>query len=158
MDILSLPFNKFIGIEPSNDSAYLLTLPAKTEYENHIQTVHAAALFALAEASSGLFLLREFADIENVVPVVRNVEVKYRKPAKGAISSTASLATVKAVVLESLQHKHRSLVPVQVSLYDSNAVLVMQAIFEWFVLINNNPGTARSIACPGLGIMPFQGE
>ena len=52
MDILSLPFNKFIGMEPSSDSAYLLTLPAKTEYENHIQTVHAAALFALAEASN----------------------------------------------------------------------------------------------------------
>jgi acyl-coenzyme A thioesterase PaaI-like protein len=137
MDILSLPFNKFVGLELSNDPAYLLTLPAKTEYENHIQTVHAAALFALAEASSGFLLLREFAEVENAVPVVRNVEVKYRKPAKGNITSTASLITDKTEILESLQRKRRVLVPVQVSLYDSNTLLVMQATFEWFVLINN---------------------
>ena len=138
MNILSIPFNKFIGLALSSDPAYLLTLPAKTEYENHIQTVHASALFALAEASSGLFLLNEFAGLENVIPVVRNVEVKYRKPARGTILSTASLATDKTEVLESLQRKRRVLVPVQVSLYDSNALLVMHATFEWFVLINDS--------------------
>jgi len=136
MDIFSLPFNKFIGLEPSSDPAYLMMLPAKTEYENHIQTVHAAALYALAEASSGLLLLREFAEVENAVPVVRNVEVKYKKPAKGTIYSTASLSIDKVDVLATLQNKHRALVPVQVLLYDTNAVLVMKATFEWFVLIN----------------------
>ena len=138
MDILSLPFNKFIGLELSSDPAYLMSLPARVEYENHLQTVHASALFALAEASSGEFLLREFAEVENAVPVVRNVEVKYRKPAKGMVSSTASLTTNKADVLETLQRKRRALVPVSVLLYDANAVLVMQATFEWFVLINDN--------------------
>ena len=137
MDILSLPFNKFVGLELSSDPAYLLTLPARMEYENHLQTVHASALFALAEASSGLLLLREFAEVKNAVPVVRNAEVKYRKPAIGAISSTASLVTAKTEILETLHRKRRALVPVQVSLHDANAVLVMQATFEWFVLIND---------------------
>ena len=136
MDVLSIPFNKFLGLELSTDPAYLMTLPVKAEFENHIQTAHASALFALAEASSGLFLLREFAEVENAVPVVRNVEVKYKKPGKGAIFSKASLAADKAEVLDTLQNKHRALIPVQVTLYDSNAVLVMQATFEWFVLIN----------------------
>ncbi len=136
MDVLSIPFNKFLGLELSTDPAYLMTLPAKAEFENHIQTAHASALFALAEASSGLFLLREFVEVENAVPVVRNVEVKYKKPGKGAIFSKASLAADKTDVLEALKSKHRALVPVQVTLYDSNAVLVMQATFEWFVLIN----------------------
>jgi len=134
MDVLSLPFNKFVGLELSSDPTYVLTLPDKVEYENHIQTVHASALFALAEASSGQCLLREFSGIENAVPVVRNVEVKYRKPARGAISSTASLVPDKTEVLEAFQRKRRALVPIQVSLYDSNAILVMQATFEWFIL------------------------
>ena len=138
MDILSLPFNKFVGLELSSDPTYLLTLPAKVEYGNHLQTVHASALFALAEASSGLFLLREFSEVENAVPVVRNVEVKYRKPAKGAISSTASLVPEMTEVVETLKRKRRALVSVQTLLYDANAVLVMQATFEWFVLINDN--------------------
>ncbi|HBT76554.1 MAG TPA: DUF4442 domain-containing protein [Planctomycetaceae bacterium] len=136
MDVLSIPFNKFLGLELSTDPAYLMTLPAKAEFENHIQTAHASALFALAEASSGLFLLREFAEVENTVPVVRNVEVKYKKPGKGAIFSKATLTVDKVEVLEVLKNKRRTLVPVQVTLYDSNAVLVMQATFEWFVLIN----------------------
>jgi acyl-coenzyme A thioesterase PaaI-like protein len=138
MDILSIPFNKFIGLEQSSDPAYLLSLPAKMKYENHIQTVHASALFALAEASSGLFLLNEFAGLENIIPVVRNVEIKYKKPARGTILSTASLATDKTEVLESLHRKRRVLIPVHVSLYDSNALLVMHATFEWFVLINDS--------------------
>jgi len=137
MDIFSIPFNKFIGLEPSADPAYLMELPVKAEYENHIQTVHAGALFALAEASSGLYLLKEFADVENAVPVVRNVEVKYKKPGKGTIRSKASLTTDKTEILKTLQNKRRALVAVQVFLYGSDDVLVMSATFEWFILINS---------------------
>ena len=138
MDILNIPFNRLIGLEISDDPEYLMTLPARREYENHLQTVHASALFALAEASSGLCLLREFAELENVVPVVRNVEVKYKKPGRGVIRSKASPPVDKASVLETLKTKHRALVPVPVALYDADAVLIMQATFEWFVLSNAN--------------------
>ena len=138
MDILNIPFNRLIGFEISDDPEYLMILPAKREYENHIQTVHAGALFALAEASSGLCLLREFAELENVVPVVRNVEIKYKKPGQGMIRSKAFLSVDKAAVLETLEIKRRTLIPVQVTLYDADAVLIMQATFEWFVLINAN--------------------
>ena len=133
MDILSIPFNQFLGLALSDDPAYLMTLPAKGEYENHLRTVHAGALFALAEASSGLRLLREFSDVKDMIPVVRNVEVKYRKPAVGAIFSQASLGMEKADVLAALETRRRVLFPIRVSLYDADAVMVMQAVFEWFV-------------------------
>jgi len=138
MDILNIPFNRLIGLEISDDPDYLMALAAKQEYENHLQTVHASALFALAEASSGLCLLREFAELENVVPVVRNAEVKYKTPGRGMIRSKAFLPVDIAAVLETLKIKRRALIPVQVTLYDANAVLIMQATFEWFVLINAN--------------------
>ena len=138
MDILNIPFNRLIGLEISDAPEYLMVLPAKGEYENHLQTVHASALFALAEASSGLCLLQEFSDLANVVPVVRNVEVKFRKPGRGTICSKAFLNVDKAAVLETLDTKHRALIPVQVTLHDANGVFIMQATFEWFVLINAN--------------------
>jgi len=50
----------------------------------------------------------------------------------------ASLVTDKTEVLETLHRKRRALVPVQVSLYNANGILVMQATFEWFVLVNDN--------------------
>ena len=40
--------------------------------------VHASALLALAEASSGEFLLRHFGSSEGIVPVVRRLESKFR--------------------------------------------------------------------------------
>ena len=138
MDILDIPFNRWIGLEMSDDPDYLMMLPARREYENHVQTVHASVLFALAEASSGLCLLREFSDLTNAVSVVRHVEVKYKKPGRGMIRSKALLNIDQPAVRETLKTKHRALIPVQVTLYNADAVLIMQATFEWFVLINDN--------------------
>ncbi len=134
MDVLKIPFNEFVGLTTSDDSRYLLELDARPEYLNHIGTVHASALFALAEASSGVFLLKTFEAVEVIVPVVRNVEIKYKKPAHGMIRSTATLIDTGAVdILEKLERKSRTLLSVKVSLLDSRGVNVMQATFEWFV-------------------------
>jgi hypothetical protein len=82
MKVLEIPFNKFIGLQQAdteNDSIF--KLERKKEYLNHLGTIHASALFALAEASSGEFLLNEFKDYKlDIIPVVRKVEIKYSKP------------------------------------------------------------------------------
>ena len=87
--VTELPFNKFIGIEPADDSAQILRLPSGGQYLNHLGTVHASALLALAEASSGEFLLHHFGSGSGVIPVVRWIEAKFRKPANGAVASSA---------------------------------------------------------------------
>ena len=134
MDVLQLPFNNFIGLKKSNKSEFLLMLEDRPEYRNHLDTVHASALFALAEASSGLFLLGEFSELTDIVPVVRKVETKYKKPATGAVFSKAKfLETEKNEVLETLRERGRALLKVEVSLFDENEVLIMQSVFEWFV-------------------------
>ena len=134
MDITKIPFNQFIGLKTSDKSGYLLMLDNRPEYRNHLDTVHASAQFALAEASSGAFLLNEFSEITDIVPVVRKVETKYRKPAAGAVFSKAKLQeTEKEEVLKALNEKGRTTLKVEVSLYDEADVLVMQSVFEWFV-------------------------
>lgn len=60
MNVFELPFNRFIGLEPSTDSEYLLMVRDRQEYLNHLNTVHASTQFALAEATSGFFLQNEF--------------------------------------------------------------------------------------------------
>ena len=69
MNVFELPFNKYIGLEKSSDTDHLLMLSEKEDYLNHLSTVHASALFALAEATSGFFLLNEFREIKNILPV-----------------------------------------------------------------------------------------
>ena len=51
MDVTELPFNRLIGLEPAApDSGFLVSLPAGTQYANHLGTVHAVALLAEAGA------------------------------------------------------------------------------------------------------------
>jgi len=134
MDVTKLPFNHFIGLKISNKSDYLLMLDNRTEYRNHLDTVHASAQFALAEATSGYFLLNEFSELTGIIPVVRKVEIKYKKPATGSIFSKAQfLETEKHEVLEVLNKKGRAILKVEVSLFDETEKLIMQSVFEWFV-------------------------
>ena len=134
IDVTKLPFNHFIGLKISNKSSYLLMLDNRTEYRNHLDTVHASAMFSLAEATSGHFLLNEFAELTDIVPVVRKVEIKYKKPTKGGVFSRAKfLETGKNEILEALTQRGRAILKVEVSLFDETEVLIMQSVFEWFV-------------------------
>lgn len=140
MDITKVPFNQLLGISIAADKDYLLQLDDKKEYTNHLETVHAAALFALAEGSGAQLLLKAFPDevIENVIPVLRKVDVSYKKPAQGIIKSKAILKdnTIENISLE-LQTKKRVLLTTIVELFDEQNVIVFVANFEWFVALKN---------------------
>jgi len=134
MDVTKLPFNNFIGLKASDREGFLLMLENRSEYRNHLDTVHASALFSLAEASSGHFLLTEFSGLTGIAPVVRKVETKYRKPATSKVFSKAKFQEIeKNEALEMLNQKGRTTLKVEVSLFDEANVQVMQSVFEWFV-------------------------
>ncbi len=132
--VAELPFNRFLGIEVASDPAHLLRLPAGAQYLNHLGTVHASAPLALAEASSGEFLLRALGSASGVVPIVRHLESKFRKPANGAITSTVttppeSLEQVRA----DLAAKGRAMISVAVELHDESGAHTLSATVEWFI-------------------------
>lgn len=138
MNILTLPFNRLIEIQLSDREGFLLMLTDSKQYTNHLETVHASALFALAEASAGQFLLSNFPESEmNITPVVRQVNVKYKKPAIGHIYSRVSLANNDVEhVMSELKTRGRVQLTVKVELLDSNQILVFTGDFEWFVAVN----------------------
>jgi len=137
MDVTKLPFNQFIGLKKSDKEAYILMLDNKPEYLNHLDTVHASAQFALAEASSGSFLLEEFSELTDIIPVVRKVETKYKKPATGSVYSKAKFFECeKSEVFEALNQRGKALLKVEVSLFDDSDILIMQSVFEWFIAKN----------------------
>ena len=134
MNVTELPFNALIGIERAEADGALLQLPASSRYLNHLGTVHASALLALAEASSGEFLLRHLGSIDGIVPVVRRLEAKFRKPAKASVSSSASVSPNAFTELDNeLATKGRALIAVSVELHDESGVHALSATVEWFV-------------------------
>jgi len=132
--VTELPFNSFVGIQVADDAGRLLSLPAGKHYLNHLGTVHASAQLALAEASSGEFLLRHFGSADGIIPVVRRMEAKFRKPANGSITSSVTVAPEALAQLDAeLSSKNRSLIAVPVELYDESGAHTLSAVFEWFI-------------------------
>ena len=132
--VTELPFNRFLGIEPASDPTQLLKLPAGGQYLNHLGTVHASAQLALAEASSGEFLLRALGSVAGVVPVVRRLESKFRKPANGVVTSTVTTPPEALQQLQAdLAAKGRAIISVAVELHDESGAHTLSATIEWFI-------------------------
>jgi acyl-coenzyme A thioesterase PaaI-like protein len=132
--VIELPFNKFLGIHLGSETTHLLQLPSGRQYLNHLGTVHAAVQLALAEASSGEFLLRHFGSADDLFPLVRRVEAKFRKLANGSIASTASAMPEDLARLDAeLSSKGRSMISIMVEIYDESGAHTLSATFEWFI-------------------------
>lgn len=135
MDITKLPFNQFIGVEHSLRESFILSLPAAERYTNHLGTVHASALMALAEATSGEVLLRAIGHIaETIVPVVRRFECKFRKPATGSIAARAAIPdSTRDQLLSDISTKRRGSIEITVDIYNETDLHCLSATVEWFI-------------------------
>lgn len=141
MDITKLPFNECIGLDRSSDEGFVFRLPADVRYTNHLGTVHASALMALAEATSGELLLRALGGTGmDVIPVVRRFECKFRKAAASAIRSRGEIpADVIASFISTLRSKNRATIDFAVEVCDESSACVLSASVEWFVAIRSAP-------------------
>ncbi len=133
MEVTAIPFNKFIGLAAADDERYVLMLPEGGQFLNHVGTVHASALFALAEATSGVRIMSELGGRDDLGAVVRKVETKYRNPAQGAVYSAAALVEERAAVLAEVDERGRGFAHITVDLFDTAAKPVARFEFEWFI-------------------------
>jgi acyl-CoA thioesterase FadM len=135
MQVTDLPFNQLLGILPSDKPEFLLMLAEDKKYTNHLGTVHAAAMFSLAEATAGQFMLNQFPDLQTgFVPVLRKAEVKYKKPGLGVLYSSARIGNENAAeIYQRILTQKRALFQLEVHITDSNNLLVFQGVFDWFV-------------------------
>ncbi len=133
-----IPFNQFLGIEIIGVEAEQvdLVLAQKPEYLNHVGTFHAAAQFALGEATSGTMLTASFLDIirRRYVPLAAGANITYRRPASGNLRGTALLAKEEQ---EQIRHnlesngKARFSIPVQLSNQDGRVVTEIRV--DWII-------------------------
>ena len=139
MEITEVPFHIFLGIQKSDNDLYILKLEERNEYLNHLGTIHASVLFALAESTSGEFLLRKFKDYKlDVIPVVRKADIKYSRPGNGQIFSKADFVHTDVIrIHEELQVKRRVLINIKVDVINSENERLMTGVFQWFIAMND---------------------
>lgn len=135
MQVAQIPFNEHIGITHDDKNMEELKLPYVPELKNHLGTVHAGAQFALAEACSGAFLLQRYPDLADmVIPVVRKADVKFKKPATGNLTASASIDSAEEEnFIARLNKKGRSSIPVSVKVEDHDGTVTAIATYEWFI-------------------------
>jgi acyl-coenzyme A thioesterase PaaI-like protein len=135
MDVTQLPFNRLIGLEPAAaDSGFLVGLPEGPQYTNHLRTVHAGALLAVAEAGSGTFLARHMGGRAGFVPVVRRMDSKFCRPASGQVWARVNVPPEEvARWMEKLETRGRTSAAVPVEVVDTAGSVVLTAVVEWFI-------------------------
>jgi len=133
MDVTQIPFAKHIGIERKDENT--LKLKPMQSVQNHIQSIHASAQFALAETQTGLHLQLAFPElVGKVVGLLRGSTVKYKNPATTNIYAVAGIdKEVKEIFLNQLERKGRASIVVHVDVRDEEDILTMQGEFSWFV-------------------------
>jgi acyl-coenzyme A thioesterase PaaI-like protein len=145
MDVTQLPFNRLVGLESAaGDGGYLVYLPDGPQYTNHLGTVHAGALLAVAEAGSGAFLVHQLGSGVGFVPVVRRLEAKFRKPARGRLFARCPVGTQEVEQWSAeLAARGRVLAPIAVDVVDADGVIVLSAAVEWFIVKRSDFNTAN---------------
>ena len=137
MHVTDLAINKTLGLQLAPPGkGYILEMPESPLLLNHVGTVHASVQFALAEASSGEFLLRYLGDLQSqVFAVLRASDVKFRKPAHGTLCASARFADGIADSLSTeLASRGRALASVLVEVADAQGVVTMTGQYDWFLL------------------------
>ena len=133
MNVLEIPFVNKVGINKTEHGE--LGLAFTNDNINHLQTLHASAQFTLAETASGEFLQSLFPDlVNNVVPVLRDANIKFKKPALQNIIAYATISdAAREKFAEQFAKKGRASISVEVVVKDINDVVTCSASYNWFV-------------------------
>jgi uncharacterized protein (TIGR00369 family) len=130
----AVPFASFLGMEyaevgPGHAVLRLRDDPAK---HNHIGTLHAGALFALAESASGVAVIAAFAErLAGVTPLAARAEITYRKVARGDVTATARIEGALDEILATLDGEGVVRFPVVVDLTDPDGQVCAVVTVDW---------------------------
>ncbi|MDQ1712295.1 MAG: hypothetical protein QOE45_1745 [Frankiaceae bacterium] len=130
----AVPFAGFLGIAydevgPGHAVLRLADDPAK---HNHIGTLHAGALFALAESASGVAVIAAIADkLAGVTPLAARAEITYAKVARGDVTATARVDGDVAEILATLDAAGKVRFAVLVDLRDESGDVCATVTVDW---------------------------
>ena len=132
----AVPFAAHVGVAldevgPGTASA---TLDQSHSTSNHIATMHAGALFTLAEAASGAAMAGMFFErLAAVRPVAASATIDYMRPAKGLITADARIDASKDALLAALDADGKVRFAVSVTLRDGEGREVAAMRVDWHV-------------------------
>lgn len=132
----AVPFAAHVGIAIDEIGAgtATATLDQSQATSNHIATMHAGALFTLAEAASGAAMAGMFLErLAALRPVAASATIDYLKPARGSITAHARVDQSKDTLLAALDAEGKVRFGVTVRIFDAEAREVALMRVDWHV-------------------------
>ncbi|ARS47404.1 thioesterase [Ectopseudomonas mendocina] len=100
--------------------------------QNHIGSMYAGALFTLAEIPGGALFLTSF-DVQRFYPIVKELNLRFRRPANGDIRVEARLSAQKIDDLQARaarEGKAEYLLELQLTGVDSEVVAESRGLYQ----------------------------
>ena len=132
----SVPFAKVTGVELVEVSPRrgVAALKKRPEVENHIQTMHAGAMFTLGEAASGAALGGVLGDqLMAARPVAADASIKYLKTGKTDLTATAVANRDAEAIRQELADVGKVVFDINVAIADAEGVTVAEMVVNWHV-------------------------
>lgn len=131
-----IPLNKLLGIEivTVGDGTAEARLPFRTEVTNHIGSMHATAIFGLAEAASGSAMSGAFAPVAlSIRPVAASAALTFLKIARSDLVAHAKTSEPSEQLRAKLAASGKVLFDVVVNVRDAAGTDIAQMTVAWHV-------------------------
>ncbi len=129
-----VPFASHVGVvlETIGEGEATATLAQTRDTSNHIATMHAGALFTLAEAASGAAMAGMFLErLAALRPVAAGSTIAYVRPAKGTITAHAAVEGSRDALFAALDGEGKVRFPVNITMQDAEGREVARMSVDW---------------------------
>lgn len=131
-----VPFQNFVGITllDVGDGVASATLAQRDEVSNHINTVHAGAMFTLGEAASGAAMAGALAPvILSMRPVAATAGIAFKRIAKGVLTAHAKTSAPGSDLMKTISDEGKVAFDVIVDIRDASDETVAEMTINWHV-------------------------
>ncbi len=131
-----VPFQNHVGITllEVGDGAASASLDQRDEISNHIQSMHAGAMFTLGEAASGAAMAGALAPvILEMRPVAATAGITFKRIAKGMLTAQAKTSAPGAELMKTIKDEGKVAFDVTVNIQDAGGETVAEMTINWHV-------------------------
>ncbi len=132
----AVPFATLVGVTllEIGDGTARAELEQREDVSNHIQSMHAGAMFTLGEAASGAAVAGALAPvILDMRPVAATGQIAFRKVALGTLTAHAATSRDGAALMQSIKDDGKVAFDVAVDIQDAEGDTVVEMTVNWYV-------------------------
>lgn len=132
----AVPFATHVGVKllEIGDGTASAELDQRKEVSNHIDSMHAGAMFTLGEAASGAALAGAFGPaIMQLRPVAATADIAFKKVALGLLTAHAKASRSGAELMQAIETDGKVAFDIDVDVQDASGDTVVQMTVNWYV-------------------------